>query len=388
MVADSGFVCIEDCTFTLAVAKRGNVAGPVFGGAITVSGRAAELTVRRNRFFGKAIVAGGTVCGVLAAVNTKVVTTALAGVNIEQNDFEQLNAGIVAFARLGEVRCAANRMRSVNTGIFLADPIAGSTNAFVKHAAGQVETHPEIAQLAMAAYPARFMASLSAEPRADPPGTPEKKVSLSRSARTAMLKEMTTSGISAFNTIAASRSNAAGVAGAKPRAAAPAAPKPAEAAAKADRAQFVNDIAHLDTIAVSAAAVIQPVTAVLHVENNDIVLVNTDAKAQPGTGIAILRSPADDPSMVLMSSNRVICGDNRTLGGTLFFVTMATVTGNMLVHPAPGRGELPVFASIGAEGGHYAYNGNLFYRGANILPPRTSPPPNPINFWPFLNTES
>jgi hypothetical protein len=392
MVADSGLVRIEDCTFTLAAAKGGNIAGTIFGGAVTVSGRATGLTVRRNRFFGKAIAPGATVCGVLAAVNTKVVTTALASANIEDNDFEQLNAGIVAFARLGEVRCAANRMRSVNTGIFLADPIAGSANAFVKHAAGQVKTHPEIAELATRAYPARFMATLSAAPSADPPGTPEKKVSLSRSARTAMLKEMTNSGIAAFKSIAASRAAAADAAGANLRAAAPAAaaataPSPAGTASKADRTQFTNDIAHLDTIAVTAAAVIQRAPAVLHIENNDIALVNTDAKDKPGTGIAILRSPNDDPSMVLMTSNRVICGDNRTLGGTLLFVTMATVTGNMLIHPPAGRGGLPVFAAIGIDGGHYAYNGNLFYQGATIVPPRTTPAPNPGDFWPFLNTE-
>ena len=394
MVSDSGLVCIEDCNFTLAAGKRGNAAGEVFGGAITVSGRATDLTVRRNRFFGKAIVPGGTVCGVLAAVNSKVITTALASANIEQNDFEQLNAGIVAFAQLGEVRCTANRMRSVNTGIFLADPIAGSTNAFVNHAAGQIKTNPDIAQLVTAAYPARFMASVSAPPATDPPGTPDKQVSLSRSTRTAMLKKMTTAGIAAFDTIAAAGTNVRGAAAAKTGAGAadtgastPAA-SGAGAAMKADRAQFVNDLAHLDTIAVSAAAIVQPVTAVLHVENNDIALVNTEAKAQPGTGIAILRSPSDDQSMVLMTSNRVICGDNRTMGGTLFFVTMATVTGNMLFHPPAARAELPVFASIGAKAGHYAFNGNIFYRGAKIIPPRAGPPASVPDIWPFLNTET
>jgi hypothetical protein len=393
MVSDSGLVCIEDCAFTLAVGKRGNIPGSVFGGAITISGRAVELTVRRNRFFGKAIVPGGVVCGVLAAVNSRVITTALASANIEQNDFEQLNAGIVAFARLGEVRCAGNRMRSVNTGIFLADSIAGATNAFVNHAAGKAQAHPELAELVTAAYPARFMASVSAEPRADPPGAPEKKAALSRSVRTATLKKMTSSGIAAFDALTAARTNAAGAAAgtdaraAASRASARPAASAAGATAKAERAQLVNDIAHLDTIAVTAAAVLQPVTAVLRVENNDIVLVNTDAKAQPGTGVAILRSPSDDRSMLLMSSNRVMCGDNRTLGGSLWFVTMATVTGNMLVHPPGGRTDLPVFASIGAKDGRYAIDGNLFYRGARILPPRTTPPPNQSDYWPFLNTE-
>jgi len=412
MVSDAGFVCIEDCTFTLSPAKRVSDKGPVFGGAVTVSGRAAELTVRRNRFFGKSITRGGTVCGVLAAVNTTVITTALESANIEQNDFEQLNAGFVAFAQLGEVRCAANRMRAVNTGIFLADPIAAApANAFVNRAAGMADTHPDIATLATAAYPARFMASVSAEPPAHPPGAPEKKPAVSRRARTSILKEMTNAGVSAFNTIASSRSEAAGAAGANVRtaAAAPlasaaaaaaaagtatpatgaaATPKRTDAAAEVARAQLESDVAHLETIAAIAAAVVPPEMSVLHVENNDIVLVNTDPKSTAGTGIAILRSP-NDRSMVLMTSNRVVCGDNRTMGGTLFFVTMATVTGNLLFHPpSQDREQLPVFACIGAEGGRYAINGNIFYRAANILPPRTTPPPNPGDFWPFLNTES
>jgi hypothetical protein len=283
-------------------------------------------------------------------------------------------------------------MRSVNTGIFLADPVAGSTNAFVNHAAGQLKTNPEIAQLVTAAYPARFMASVSAAPAANPPGTPEKQVTLSRTARTAMLKKMTTAGIAAFNTVTAGANKVSRAAAAKTDAAAATTDAPAAASGatttKADRAQFTNDLAHLNTIAVSAAAVVQPVTAVLHVENNDIALVNTDAKAQPGTGIAILRSPSDEPTMLLMNSNRVMCGDNRTMAGTLFFVTMATVTGNLLFHPPGGRAELPVFASIGAEGGHYAFSGNIFYRGAKIIPPRAGPPASVSDIWPFLNTET
>jgi hypothetical protein len=91
--------------------------------------------------------------------------------------------------------------------------------------------------------------------------------------------------------------------------------------------------------------------------------------------------------MVLMSGNRVVCGDNRTLGGSLLFPTMATVTGNMLIHPTgKDRQGLPVFVAFGVEGGHYAYNGNLFQRGATILPARTGPAPNAADYWPFLNT--
>lgn len=156
-----------------------------------------------------------------------------------------------------------------------------------------------------------------------------------------------------------------------------------------EHTQFLNDLAHLDTIAVNAQLATQRVTAVLHIEGNDIVLANTDAKAKAGVGIAIVRAPEDDPSMVLMSHNRVICGDSRTLGGTLIFTTMATVTGNMMAHPTGNSSrQVPVFVSLGLEDGSYAFNGNVFHRGASILPPRTSPSPSAADFWPFLNTEA
>jgi hypothetical protein len=413
MVADSGLVVIEDCNFTLHPPKGGKVAGPVFGGAITISGRAAELSVRRNRFVGKAIVPNGTVCGFLAAVNNKNVATALMGVDISDNFFDRLNAGIVAFARLGEVRCAANRMRECNTGIFLADPVTGSASAFAKHAVSQAELHPEMATLVQQSYPAHFMAAISPDTRVDPPGEPLVAAAPSRSARASLLKEMTTAGKTVFESIVSSRTAAAGAAAAEARAAAtgapvagvaaaaapaPAAPPPAaepkataatRAQAAKNNAQFLNDLAHLDAVAVNAQLAAQPVTAVLHVENNDITLVNTGADDKPGTGIAIVRAPGDDPSMVLMSGNRVICGDNRTLGGTLMFATMATVTGNMMIHRTDGdqRG-LPVFVALGLDDGRYAYNGNVFHRDARILPARTSPLPNPKDFWPFLNTET
>lgn len=393
MVADSGLVCIEDCTFTLEAPKRENLGGKIFGGAVTVSGRAAELTVRRNRFVGKAIVPRATVCGLLAAVNTTVISTTLASADIEHNEFEQLNVGIFAFARLGEVRCAANRMRSVNSGISLTDVAAGSANAMVTHAAGEVDSNPELGSL-VAAYPARSLASVSAPPPEPPPSAPEEKVAVSRSARTAILKELKSAGIDAFKTIAASHidasaASAASAAAVPPPGPAPApepAPKPADAAAaEAARARFEDDIAHLNTIAVTAAAVIQPLIAVFHIEHNDIALADADPNAEaPGTGIFILRAPRDEPSMLVMSSNRVMC-DGRSMGGALWFVTMATVTGNMMVRRSGGD-RSPVFSSLGAEGGQYAFNGNLFYRFASIVPLRTGPTPDQRDYWPFLNT--
>ncbi|WP_068076547.1 DUF6519 domain-containing protein [Novosphingobium lentum] len=394
IVINSGFVVIEDCTFGLAAPKNGKLLGAVLGGGITIAGRAAELTVRRNRFVGKAIFANGTVCGLLAAVNTQSISTSLIGVDISDNFFERLTAGIVAFARLGELRCTFNRIRECKTGIFLADPIVGAANSFAKHAMGQAQTHPEIAQAVERGYPVHFLAAISPHGMATPPGEPTAAPTGSPSARAALLKEMTAAGTAAFNAVVNARTQGATAAAAR----AEAAPTPAASAkAKVDtkisamRAQYLSDLAHVEAVSVAAQLATRHVTAVLHIANNDIALVATDAKAAPGIGIAILRSPQDDTSMVMLSSNRVVCADNRTLAGTLFFPTMATVTGNMMAHPTSNTGtsgQLPVFIAIGLEGGHYAYNGNVFSRGATILPPRTFPQPDPKDFWPFLNTET
>jgi hypothetical protein len=404
LVADSGLITIEDSTFSLTAPRRGKLAGTVFGGGVTISGRAAELTVRRNRFVGKDIVAHATVCGVLAAVNTRNVSTALIGVSIDGNYFERLNAGIVAFARLGEVHCAGNRVRECNTGIFLADPVAGAANAFAKQALGQQRTNPDFAQVVAQAYPAQFMATVSSQ-ASEAITRPAEVVgpAPSKTAQASLLKQMTQAGEKAFAVLAATpRSTASGTGTTattttRKASAAKAAETPPPAAATPptgatpvlERDQFLRDIAHLDTIAVNAQLVAKKVTAVLHVEANDITLVDTAANAAPGVGIAIVRSPDDDTSMVLLNGNRVVCGDSRTVGASLTFATMVTATGNMLVHPTGNdKREVPVFISLGVEGGHYAINGNLFQRGARIFPARTAPAPDPVDYWPFLNTEA
>ena len=389
-VAEAGYVVIEDCEFTLHFPRSGKVGGPVFGGAITVMGLAAEFSVRRNRFVGKAIVADGVVCGILAAVNNQVLTTALIGVEIEGNYFERLNAGITAFARLGEVRCADNRMREVNTGIFLADPVAGAANAFARHAVDTAEAQPEVATVVTQAYPAHFMAAVTAEPRGEPPVALEKGAPPSRSASSALLKQMRTAGVAAYDSVISARESAAKMAGAQDAAAPkPAAPKSSAQAKPTDHAEFVGNLSDVDKVAVAVQVRSPRVTAVLHLEHNDIDLVATPPNSRQGIGIAIVRSPEDDTSMLLMTANRVVAPDLRTLGGALFFVTMATVTGNLMTKPAPpdGPGGI-VFGAVGVDGGHYAFNGNVFNRSAMLLPPRTFPAPDPADYWPFLNTES
>jgi hypothetical protein len=131
-----------------------------------------------------------------------------------------------------------------------------------------------------------------------------------------------------------------------------------------------------------------PVIAVLHIENNDITLLKMGPNAIPGVGVAVLRSPQDDTSMIVMTGNRIVCADVRSLAAALFFPTLATVTGNMFIHSEPtvvigGPGQR-VFSSIGLETGAYAYTGNVFVSGAYIVPARTAPQPTPD--WSFLNT--
>ena len=401
MVVDSGLVVIEDCAFTIHAPKDGKVPGQVLGGAITIAGRAAEMTVRRNRFVGKSLFETGPVCGFLAAVNDTLVHTSLMGVDISDNYFERLTAAVCAFARLGEVRCAGNRIRTCDTGLFFADAIVGAAGAFAKNALDEAQKNPDLAHIVETGFPVHLLAASSqgaaplfSHTAAAPAST------VSASARNALRKTMIKDGKAAYadisveqarvETKASADTAAAEPAAAPPAAAPPAAAPPAAAPAPntANRVQFLANLAQVDRVAVAVQLEARRVTAVLHIENNDIALVKTAANSLAGVGIAVLRSPQDDESTIVMTGNRVVCADARTIAASLWFPTLATVTGNILLHPRATSvavpSVIPVFASIGLATGAYAYAGNVFYTGAFIVPARTAPAPTPD--WSFLNT--
>jgi Family of unknown function (DUF6519) len=381
MVAESGLVVIEDCAFTVHAPKDGKISGQVFGGGVTLAGRAAELTVRRNRFVGKSLFENGPVCGLLAAVNDKVVHTSLIGVDISDNYFERLSAAVVAFARLGEVRCASNRVKACGTGIYFADAIVGAAGAFAKKAIDATEKNPNLAQVVEAGFAVNLLAAASQSSPLFSHTAPTPGPAVSAAVRNTLRKTMTRHGEAAYANILAG-----GQTGTTTEAAAA---EPAAAAQiSANRPQFLAALAQVNRVAVAVQLDARPVIAVLHIENNDIALLKMGPNTLPGVGIAVLRSPQDDTSMIVMTGNRVICADERSLAAALFFPTMATVTGNMFLHSEPtvviGGPGGRVFSSIGLETGAYAYAGNVFYTGAYTFPARTTPQPTPD--WSFLNT--
>jgi len=167
-----------------------------------------------------------------------------------------------------------------------------------------------------------------------------------------------------------------------------AAAEPAAAQISANRPQFLAALTQINRVAVAVQLDARPlIAAVLHIENNDIVLVKTAANAAAGVGIAVVRSPQDDESMIVMIGNRLICADARTIAASLLFPTLATVTGNMLIYPQANPsavGSVPAFASIDLATGAYAYVGNVFHAGAYIRPVRVAPELTPD--WSFLNS--
>ena len=423
LVGDSGLITIEDCTFGLAFPNDGRigktrveattgaaVGGPavVFGGAIAIVGRAAELTVRRNRFVGKNIVDGAVVCGLIASVNTQNIHTTLVGVDISDNYFERLNAGVFAYAHLGEIRCADNRVKNCDTGLFFAETRLGATGAFAKQAIGRFADHPDLAKAVQSDLQFHWLA-VSAQSQAPffARMSPPAGVTPSTVAHDVLLKEMTTRGEAAYAAVAAARAigqtrvlsakAAPGQTDGAPAGTAAKADAPATEAAKAqtaqDHLQFAAELEHVQAVAVAAQIANITLTAAVHIQNNDIALAKINiaaaqknTTAPPGIGIAVIMSPRDDVAMVLLTGNRVICPDVRTSAATLFFPTEAAVTGNVMIHPTSATGSFShaVFTSVGLQGGSYAYAGNVFRSGAFITPPRASAAAT--TDWDFLNT--
>ena len=421
LVGDSGLIVIEDCTFGIAFPNDGRIGktrveaatgaavdgtAVVFGGAIAVVGRAAELTVRRNRFVGKNIVDGGVVCGLIASVNTQNIHTSLVGVDISDNYFERLNAGVFAYAHLGEVRCADNRVKNCNTGLFFAETRLGATGAFAKQAIGRVADHPDLAKAVQSDLQFHWLA-LSAQNQAPffTRMSPPTGAAPSTVAHDVLLKDMTTRGEAAYTAVTAARATgetrvlsaktALGQTQSVPEAAAADAPatEAAKAQAAQDHLQFAAELQHVQAVAVAAQLANITLTAAVHIHNNDIALAKTNiaavqknSVAPPGIGIAVIMSPRDDVGMVLLTANRVICPDSRTSAATLFFPTEAAVTGNVMIHPTVAQGTFnhSVFTAVGLQGGSYAYAGNVFRSGAFITPPRAAT--GATTDWDFLNT--
>ncbi len=366
---------IEDCRFSIR-----DVAPGAFGGGVTVLGRTLDLTIRGCVFRGAAVVDGTLVCGVMATVNVQTVSTSLSEIDITDNEFQSLTAGVFAYARLGEVRCAGNRVRGCVTGFYFADVRLGAAGAFAKQAlnAGPSDGG-NLGQPVQAAFNAPWLA-MSAQSqapffaRAAQPA-PE----ISPVVDEVLLQDVASRGSAIYDEIAGHASGLRmRMTGERP-AAAQVAPGPSPYAAALDQ---VNILSLAAEVAPAVAS-----TAALHLQDNDITLLSAGPNAAPGVGVGVLFSPKDAGAMLQLNGNRILCQDTRTCAAAALFPGFATVTGNLLLQPAgiPGVAGSAALIVLTLATALSAITGNVVRSGAVILPARIAPAPTAD--WSFFNTE-
>ena len=362
---------IEYCLFGVPTVTPG-----ALGGAVTVLGFARDLGIRRCLFKGQSLTMGALACGVMAAVNNQNVQTLLSDVDISDNLFQSLDAAVFVHARLGEVRCAANRVRGCVTGLYFADSVIGAAGAFAKQAVGAGRSAASLSQTVKAGFRAPLMA-ISAQ--SDAPfftRLAQPETTVSGVADDVLRQDILSRGAAIYNEIAAHST----MAGAWPERGDPA------SAAQADAA-YLAAVDHLNSLSVTAEATsFIPVSPALHIQDNDVVLASVEGKAAAGIGIAVLLSPKDEVGMVLLSGNRVVCADTATAAVGVLFPAFLTVSANMLVQPPhnPTVFNAPALIVYTLQGALNAVTGNVIRSGAVIAPPRTAPAPSPD--WAFLNT--
>jgi len=105
----------------------------------------------------------------------------------------------------------------------------------------------------------------------------------------------------------------------------------------------------------------------------------------PGIGIAVVLSPRDESGTVLLTANRVLTADARTIAAALLYPAVAAVTGNAFVQTGAGtQGAAPAFVSIAEPIARIEVMANVIIDGALIVPARATSAP--ATSWNFLNT--
>jgi hypothetical protein len=105
----------------------------------------------------------------------------------------------------------------------------------------------------------------------------------------------------------------------------PAGPAPT---APTDAISLALDAVQQISLAAELSAAI-PIQPVVHLSGNDVTLVALDPKLTAGVGIAVIFSPREESGTVLMTANRVLAPDTRTVAGAVFYPAAAAVTGNI-----------------------------------------------------------
>jgi len=383
---------VEQCSFEATVPS-----GPLVGFGFIVIGESAGLAVRRNSFMGGSFASGSNVYGLAASASSATITTALDRADISHNIFNQLGAGVVTFSQLGQLRCANNRVVACRTGLYFAHSNLAAASAVARQGLAAATQPGPNAALALAvnnSMQAPMLASTAdsvAQIVARMPQPPTAPV-VSETARRVLLQDITARGAEAWRALAASAATQPG------GAPAPAGPQPATGAgAAAAAAPIARELSEtiaksldmVQEIAITAeAAVAIKAAPVRHISGNDVSLASIEANATttvPGIGIAVVLSPRDESGTVLLTANRVLTADARTIAAALLYPAVAAVTGNAFVQTGAGtQGAAPAFVSIAEPIARIEVMANVIIDGALIVPARATSAP--ATSWNFLNT--
>ena len=127
-------------------------------------------------------------------------------------------------------------------------------------------------------------------------------------------------------------------------------------------------------------------TPVLHISGNDVTLAAVAATALPGVGIAVVSSEREHPAAVLLTANRVLTADARTVAGSIINPATAAVTGNVFMQTSgpAGVANAPAFMLLSDGGIPFEVAANVIHTTSIITPSQRASPPATAS-WDFLN---
>jgi hypothetical protein len=351
---------IEQCSFNLTAP------GAAFGGGIVVLGLSRQVIVRQNHFSADARAG---VFGVLALVSSGTILSEFDQWEIIDNQFANLDCGVLAFAQLGPVRCCRNVVTGCGSGFVFAEGNLGVVSSFTRTAIQESADGRNVAlgQAANAALRADLLVDKveKATPifAAVPP--PTAAPAISDVARQVLKDQLSTSGVSAYRALAGGDENTA--------------------AAPAAAAHASIDLSHFDKLdAISLGVEISEprLTPALRIEDNEVTL--TAGVTPLWAGLAATLSP-NEPGSVMVSGNRVSVPDATTAACTLLFPVGAVVTGNMFVQQAPvpsGATSVPCLILL-TRSPEIMVSANVVVFKELVVPQRSI---QPASGWDFFNT--
>ncbi len=380
-IAHTYGVTFDGCHFRFNLTPVGAAQAAGSGAGIMALLRVQGLTVRRCEFLGTEFIGTHSITGIMSTLQTTNVTTTFDDVEITGCLFQRINIGVLGFAHLGMIRCTGNKVRDCAVGFAFADANQGAAASFIRAAGGDAATG--FAQGLQAGFradlltnsmevAAPFFSHVEAE-EAKPPAA-----AAQRPLRAAMTKD----GTDAFASLAKAATPQA-AAGAAP-AANTAAPRAAAAPRPALEEASLANLGTLENVAIAAELISLSLDPVLHVKDNDLVLVSPGGETGFSIGIMLLFSIRPAKGSLLMVGNRVMAPDVRSIAGYVLHPVFAAISANIFAQPTRSD-QTPAFLLTYEESAHVEVMGNVIHSVARITPPRSTGALT--NSWDFLNTE-